>query len=92
MSLRCLLMNAYNERTRNMKEITTPDDTHQLLPITRKEIVNQTGCPYYIVDYLRQCGRLPIIAESLKRGVPTLFHPDSIKIVQEHIDRRYKSN
>ena len=80
MSLRCLLMNAYNERTRNMKAIT------------RKEIVNQTGCPYYIVDYLRQCGRLPIIAESLKRGVPTLFHPDSIKIVQEHIDRRYKSN
>ena len=92
MSLRCLLMNAYNERTRNMREITTPDDAHQSLPITRKEIVNQTGCPYYIVDYLRQCGRLPIIAESLKRGVPTLFHPDSIKIVQEHIDGRYKSN
>ena len=75
-----------------MKAITTPDDTHQSLPITRKEIVNQTGCPYYIVDYLRQCGRLPIIAESLKRGVPTLFHPDSIKIVQEHIDGRYKTN
>ena len=75
-----------------MKPTTTPDDKHQSLPITRKEIVKQTGCPYYIVDYLRQCGRLPIIAESLKRGVPTLFHPDSIKIVQEHIDRRYKSN
>ena len=66
--------------------------TIQSLPITRKEIVNQTGCPYYTVDYLRQCGRLPIIAESLKRGVPTLFHPDSIKIVQEHIDGRYKTN
>ena len=60
--------------------------------LTRKQIVHKTGCPHYTVDYLRQCGRLPIIAESLKRGVPTLFHPDSIKIVQEHIDGRYKSN
>ena len=59
--------------------------------LTRKQIVHKTGCPHYTVDYLRQCGRLPIIAESLKRGVPTLFHPDSIKIVQDHIDRRYKS-
>jgi len=59
--------------------------------LTRKQIVHKTGCPHYTVDYLRQCGRLPIIAESLKRGVPTLFHPDSIKIVQDHFDRRYKS-
>ena len=59
--------------------------------LTRKQIVHKTGCPHYTVDYLRQCGRLPIIAESLKRGVPTLFHPDSIKIVQDHLDRRYKS-
>ena len=70
--------------------IPTGNNT-QSLPITRKEIVHKTGCPYYTVDYLRQCGRLPIIAESLKRGVPTLFHPDSIKIVQDHLDRRYKS-
>ena len=60
--------------------------------LTRKQIVHKTGCPHYTVDYLRQCGRLPIIAESLKRGVPTLFHPDSIKIVQDHLDRRYKSS
>ena len=59
--------------------------------LTRKQIVHKTGCPHYTVDYLRQCGRLPIIAESLKRCVPTLFHPDSIKIVQDHLDRRYKS-
>ena len=59
--------------------------------LTRKQIVHKTGCPHYTVDYLRQCGRLPIIAESLKRGVPTLFHPDSIKIVLDHLDRRYKS-
>ena len=59
--------------------------------LTRKQIVHKTGCPHYTVDYLRQCGRLPIIAESLKRGVPTLYHPDSIKIVQDHLDRRYKS-
>ena len=65
--------------------------TDQSLPITRKIIVHITGCPHYTVDYLRMCGRLPIIAESLKRGVPTLYHPDSIKIVQEHIDNRYKS-
>ena len=70
--------------------IPTGNNT-QSLPITRKEIVNQTGAKYYVIDYLRNIGKLPVIAESQKRGVPTLFHPDSIKIVQDHLDRRYKS-
>ena len=60
--------------------------------LTRKELIYKTGAKYYQIDYLRNIGKLPIVARSLKRGIPTLYHPDSIKIVQEHIDRRYKSD
>ena len=58
---------------------------------TRKELTHKTGAKFYIIDYLRNIGKLPVVARSLKRGIPTLYHPDSIKIVQEHIDNRYKS-
>ena len=58
---------------------------------TRKELTHKTGAKYYQIDYLRNIGKLPVVARSLKRGIPTLYHPDSIKIVREHIDNRYKS-
>ena len=59
--------------------------------LTRKEIIGKTNCPPYTFDYLNQCGRLPVVAISLKRGIPTMYHCDSIKVVRDHIDRRYKS-
>ena len=60
--------------------------------LTRKDLVNQTGAKYYVIDYLRNCGKLPVIAYSLRKGISTLYHPDSIKVVQDHLERRYKSN
>ena len=58
---------------------------------TRKELIHKTGAKYYVINYLRNIGKLPLIARSNRKGVPILYHPDSIKIVREHIDRRYKS-
>ena len=58
---------------------------------TRKELINKTGAKFYVIDYLRNIGKLPLIVRSHRKGIPTLYHPDSIKIVQEHIDNRYKS-
>jgi len=60
--------------------------------LTRKDLVNQTGAKYYVIDYLRNCGKLPVIAYSLRKGISTLYHPDSIKVIRDHLERRYKSN
>ena len=59
---------------------------------TRKELTHKTGAKYYQIDYLRNIDKLPVVARSPKRGVPILYHPDSIKIVREHIDRHYTSD
>ena len=65
---------------------------HMNEALTRKDLVNQTGAKYYVIDYLRNCGKLPVIAQSLRKGIPTLFHVDSLKVVRDHLERRYKSN
>ena len=55
--------------------------------ITRKTIMQETGAPHYVVDYLRCAGRLPIVKDSPGAGVPVLFGIKSIEIVKEHIER-----
>ena len=62
------------------------------IPLTRKDLIHKTGAKFYVIDYLRNIGKLPVVAQSQKRGVSTLYHPDSIKVIRDHIDRRYKSN
>ena len=65
---------------------------HMNEALTRKDLVNQTGAKYYVIDYLRNIGKLPVIAYSLRKGISTLYHPDSIKVIRDHLERRYKSN
>ena len=60
--------------------------------LTRKEIIEKTKCPPYTFDYLNQCGRLPVVARSLRRGIPSMYHYDSITIIIKHLVQRYKSN
>ncbi len=55
--------------------------------LTRKQLQKETGVPIYIITYLNACGRLPIIKESTGKGIPTLYHPDAIKIIKDHIER-----
>ena len=59
--------------------------------LTRREIIEKTKCPPYTFDYLNQCGRLPVVARSLRRGLPSMYHYDSITIIQDHLDRRYQT-
>ena len=54
--------------------------------LTRKELAKATGVPFYTIKYLRELGRLKIIKDSNQRGVPVIYHPDSIKIIQRHIN------
>ena len=56
--------------------------------LNRTVLCKETNSPYWLITYLRDCGRLPIVQESKGRGYPTLYHPDAIKIVKDHLRKR----
>ena len=53
---------------------------------TRKELVELCNCPHYIIDYLRELRRLPLIRKGYG-GVPYLFAPECIEIIKAYLDR-----
>lgn len=57
--------------------------------LTRGELVDKTEAPPYKIDYLRSLRRLPLIRPSSGPGIPNLYHPDSIKIVKEHLKKSH---
>ena len=57
--------------------------------LTRTELCELTGAKAYQVNYLKECGRLPIFRKSAGKGYPTLFEPSAIQVVKEHLARRY---
>lgn len=60
----------------------------EITGVTRKQIVEKTGCPVYTYAYLRDLGRLPLIRSSPGRGSANLYHPDSIQVVVEYLKQR----
>ena len=60
--------------------------------MTMKDLQRATGAPKYTIIYLRENGRLQIVKESLGRGYPNLYHPDSIEIVQSHLSKAREQN
>ena len=60
--------------------------------MTMKELQNATEAPKYIINYLKENGRLPIVKESKGRGYATLYHPDSIEIVLNHLNKSREQN
>jgi len=53
---------------------------------TRSELAKLTNCPYYIIDYLRNSGRLKYIRKPKGKGTTAIYHQDSIKIIIEHVN------
>jgi hypothetical protein len=53
--------------------------------LSRKQLKAQTGASGYIIDYLNDCNRLPVELKSKGRGYPTLYHPDAVQVVKEHL-------
>ena len=53
--------------------------------LNRTQLCKSTEAPGYLVIYLKDCGKLPIVKESQGRGYPTLYHPDAIKVVKDHL-------
>ena len=56
--------------------------------LTKTQLRRKVGCPGYIIDYLRDCGRLPVIRESKGQGYPALYHPDAVQVIEEHLNKR----
>lgn len=60
----------------------------ELKGITRKQLKTETGVPGYIIDYLHDCIRLPVVHESEGRGYQILYHPDAIQVVKDHVNKQ----
>ena len=58
--------------------------------LNRNQLCKATGAPAYLITYLKNCGRLPIVQESSGRGYPTLYHPDAVKVVEDHLKKGHK--
>lgn len=56
--------------------------------MTKKQLRQELNCPGYIIVYLNDCGRLPIVKESKGKGYPTLYHPDCVQIINEHLKKK----
>lgn len=60
--------------------------------LTRKELVEATGCPPYLIAYYYQCGYLPILRPSTGPGDPVLYRPDALDVIRERMSRRRPQN
>lgn len=52
--------------------------------LTRSELSKKANCPFYVIDYLRNKNVLRIVKKG-ERGIPTLYHIDSIKTIKKHL-------
>ena len=55
--------------------------------LTKSQLRKATGAPGYVIIYLKDCGRLPIVKESGGRGYPTLYSPSAIEVIEEHLSK-----
>ena len=53
--------------------------------LTKTDLRRKTGCPGYIIDYLYDCGRLPVTRSSKGRGYPRLYDTKANEIVKDHL-------
>ena len=68
-----------------MKELIMIEKT-----FSKTQLRKIVGCPGYVIDYLNDCGKLPVIQESRGKGYPTQYHPDAVEVIKTHINKRSK--
>ena len=56
--------------------------------LTKRQVRRLTGSPGYVVDYLHDSGRLPVVKESQGPGYPRLYDPSAVEIVKKHLEKR----
>ncbi|GEM_PF-952662 len=55
--------------------------------LTRRQLMDRTGAPSYVIDYLRVNGRLPLIRKPKGSGDYALYAQKCVRIVLDHLDR-----
>ena len=53
-----------------------------------KDLQEATNAPAYIIKYLRDCNRLPVVKHSTGRGYLTLYDLKAIEIIKEHLAKQ----
>ena len=56
--------------------------------ITLKDLQKKTNAPAYVIHYLKDCNRLPISKQSEGRGYPTLYKPEAVEVIKEHLNKQ----
>ena len=56
--------------------------------LTRKQILEKTGCPYYLLSHLRLTGRVPVIREPKGRGDSVIYAPEAVQVVRKYLTER----
>lgn len=57
-------------------------------PLTKRDLVEATGCPPYLIAYYTQCGYLPLIKRSSGPGHPNIFDPRAIEVITKRMLNR----
>ena len=56
--------------------------------LTKTDLRRKIGCPGYVIDYLNDCGRLPVVEPSRGKGYPVRYDPKAIEIVKKHLGKQ----
>ncbi len=59
--------------------------------LTRKRLMHATGAMPFLISYLTETGRLPLLRPASGHGYPNIYHPDAIQILKEYLERRNPS-
>jgi len=55
--------------------------------LTLSNLVNLTGAKPYQIKYLHSLGKLPVVRGSQGPGIPIIFSPKAVDIVNAHIKK-----
>lgn len=56
--------------------------------LTRSELCKRAKCMPYVVSYLRDCDRLPLLTERSGAGHHILYDPSAIEVIKAHLSKR----
>ena len=57
--------------------------------LTLKDLQKKTNAPAYLIQYLKNCNRLPIAQSSQGRGYPTFYRPEAVGVIEVYPFRTY---
>lgn len=56
--------------------------------LTRGQLAKAAECPFHIINYLKDLGRLSLMTPQQGSGHYILYHPSCIEIIHDHLAKR----